>query len=62
MYNILVTKVNNIDISGFPLKTKYDTDKLQLEKKIPITSNLVKKSDYNAKVSEIQGKIPSISG
>ena len=62
MYDILVTKVNNIDISGFLLKTKYDTDKLQLEKKIPITSNLVKKSDYNAKVSEIQDKIPSISG
>ena len=62
VYDILVTKVNNIDISGFLLKTKYDTDKLQLEKKIHITSNLVKKSDYNAKVSEIQGKIPSISG
>ena len=62
VYDILVTKVNNIDISGFLLKTKYDTDKLQLKKKIPITSNLVKKSDYNAKVSEIQGKIPSISG
>ena len=25
-------------------------------------SNLVKKSNYNAKVSEIKGKIPSISG
>ena len=25
-------------------------------------SNLVKKFDYNAKVSEIEGKIPSISG
>ena len=25
-------------------------------------SNLVKKSDYNVKVSEIEGKIPSISG
>ena len=33
----------------------------QLENKIPDTSNLVKKSDYNAKVSEIEGKIPSIS-
>ena len=37
-------------------------DKLELEKKIPDTSKLVKKSDYNAKVSETEGKIPSISG
>ena len=27
-------KVNNIDTSGFVLKTKYDTDKSNLEKKI----------------------------
>ena len=27
VYGKLVTKVNNIDISGFVLKTKYDTDK-----------------------------------
>ena len=32
------------------------------KKKIPDTSKLVKKSDYNAKVSEIEGKTPSISG
>ena len=30
----LVAKVNNIDTSGFVLKTKYDTDKSRLEKKI----------------------------
>ena len=48
--------------SGFILKTKYDADKLELEKKIPDTSNLVKKSDYNTKISEIESKIPSISG
>ena len=29
---------------------------------MPNVSNLVKKSDYNVKVSEIEGKIPSISG
>ena len=40
---------------------KYDVGKLQLEKKIPDISNFVKKSDYNAKVSEIEGNIPSIS-
>ena len=32
------------------------------KKKIPDISKLVKKSDYNARVSEIEGKIPSISG
>ena len=42
-YNKLVNKINNIDTSGFILKTKYDADKLQLEKKIPDTSGLVKK-------------------
>ena len=34
VYDKLVTKVNNIDISGFALKTKYHTDKSDLEKKI----------------------------
>ena len=33
MYNKLIAKVNNIDTSGFVLKTKYDTDKSDLEKK-----------------------------
>ena len=32
--NKLVTKVGNIDTTGFVLKTKYDTDKSDLEKKI----------------------------
>ena len=32
-YDKLVDKVNNIDTSRFLLKTKYDTDKLELEKK-----------------------------
>ena len=62
VYDKLVTKANNIDTSGLVLKTKYDTDKTELEKKIPNASDFVKKSDYNAKASEIEGKIPSISG
>ena len=33
MYDKLVTKLNSIDTSGFALKTKYDTDKSDLEKK-----------------------------
>ena len=39
----LVAKVNNIDTTGFVLKTTYDTDKSDLEKKIPDTSDLAKK-------------------
>ena len=61
VYNKLVTKVDNIDTSGFVLKTKYDTDKSALENKIPDTSGLVKKTDYNTKITEIEGKIPDIS-
>ena len=44
-YNKLVTKVDNIDTSGFVLKTKYDADKSELENKIPDTIGLVKKTD-----------------
>ena len=60
-YNKLVTKVDNIDTSRFVLKTKDDTDRSELENKIPVTSNLVKKTDYNTKITEIEGKIPDIS-
>ena len=49
-YSELVTKVNNIDTTGFVLKTKYDPDKSDLEnniidaeEKIPNTNVLVKK-------------------
>ena len=34
----LVAKVDNIDTSHFGLKTKYNTDKTELENKIPDTS------------------------
>ena len=44
VYDKLVAKVNSIDTSGFLLKTKYDSDKRELEKKIPDTSGLVKKN------------------
>ena len=33
VYDKLVEKVNNIDTNGLVLKTKYDTDKSELEKK-----------------------------
>ena len=35
VYNKLVAKVHNIDTSGFVLETKHDTDKSELENKIP---------------------------
>ena len=43
VYNKLVAKVDNINISRFFLSIKYDTDETKLENKIPDTSNLVKK-------------------
>ena len=33
VYDKLVIKLNNIDTTGFVLKTKYDTDKSNLENK-----------------------------
>ena len=55
VYDKLVAKVNNINTSD--LKTKYQTDKTELEKKIPDVSNLVKK----AKLTELENKIPDVS-
>ena len=43
MYDKLSAKVNNIDTSTFVLKTKYQTDKTELEKKIPDITDFVKK-------------------
>ena len=60
VYDKLVAKANNVDTSGFLLKTKYDTDKSEIENKIPNISDLVKKVDYNTKITEINGKIPDI--
>ena len=61
LYDKLVAKVNSIDTSTFVLKTKYDTDKSEIQNKIPDTSGLVKKVDYNTKITETEGKIPDIS-
>ena len=62
VYDKLVNKVNNIDTSGFLLKIKYDTDKLELENRIPSITSLVKKTNCNTKISEIEAKIPNITG
>ena len=61
VYNKLVAKVDNINTSGFVLKTKYDTGKSKLENKIADTSGLVKRIDYNTKIPEIEGTIPDVS-
>ena len=49
MYDKLVAKVNaiplnNIDTNDFVLKTKYQTDKTELEKKVPDVSKFVEKA------------------
>ena len=61
MYDKLFAKVNSIYTARFVLKTKYDTDKFELEKKIPNTSGLLKKTDYIAKSTDRESKIPSIN-
>ena len=48
LYEKLATKVNNIGTSDFVLKTKYQTDKTELENKIP-------------NMTEFENKIPDIS-
>ena len=57
VYDKLVAKVNNIDTSDFVLKTKYNTDKTELEKEIPNVTDFVKK----AKLTKLENKISDIS-
>ena len=55
VYDKFVTKVNNIDTSTFVLKTKYQTDKTELEKRIP---NVFAKKNF---FTELENKIPNVS-
>ena len=57
VYDKLVAKVNSIDTSDFVLKTKYNTEKIELEKKIPDVADFIKK----AKLTELANKIPNVS-
>ena len=41
------------------LKSEYDIYKTELVNKLPDTSGLVKTTDYDAKITEIEGKVPS---
>ena len=52
VYDKLAIKVNNIDTSEFVLKTKYQTDKTELEKKIPDVTDFVKKT----KLTQLENK------
>ena len=42
IYDKLAVKMNNIDTSDFVLKTKYQIDKTELEKKIPDVTDFIK--------------------
>ena len=62
-YNKLVTKVDNIDTTNFVSRTKYEKggsdveDKTsKVDKKSPDVSDLVKKTDFNAKITEVENK------
>ena len=57
VYDKLVAKVNNIYTNDYVLKTKYNTDNTELEKKIPNVTDFVKK----VKLTELENKIPDIS-
>ena len=57
VYDQLVAKVNNINTSDFVLKTKYQTDKTKLQKKVPDVTYFVKKT----KLTELENKIPDVS-
>ena len=54
VYDELVAKINNTDTSDFVLKTKYRTDKAEIEKKISDVTYFVKKT----KLTESEKKIP----
>ena len=56
VYGKLAAKVNNIDTSVFVLKTKYQTDKIELQKKIPDVADFAKKT----KLTELEHKIPDV--
>ena len=57
IYDKLAAKVNNIDTSDFVLKTKYQTDKTEVEKKIPNVTDFVKKT----KLTGLENNIPDVN-
>ena len=75
VYDKLAAKVNNIDTSAFVLKTKYQTDKAELEKKISDLTDFVEKAKLKLEneipdvrslaiktaLTAVENKIPSVS-
>ena len=72
-----ITNISHVDTSSFALKTKLanlktEVDKLDIDKLVPVPSDLskssnvvkngvIKKTDYNSKITEIENKIPDSS-
>ena len=57
VYDKLAAQVINIDTSHFVLKTKYETDKTELENKTPNLTGFL----TTAKLTELENKIPDVS-
>ena len=73
-----IKNISHADTSSFALKTnlanlKTEVDKLDIDKLVPaptdltklsnvIKNDVIKKTDYNAKITEIENKLPDISG
>ena len=57
VYDKLAAKVYNIDTSAFVLNVKYQTQKTELEKKIPDVTDFAKKT----KLTEVENKITDSS-
>ena len=72
-----IKNISHVDTSGFALQTnlanlKTELDKLDVDKLVPapddlsklsnvVANDVVKKTDYNNKITEIEGKIPDTS-
>ena len=75
--NADIKNISHVDTSIFSLKTnlanlKTEVDKLDIDKLVPVPVDLsklrdvvkndvIKKTDYNAKITEIENKVPDIS-
>ena len=57
VYDQLAAKAKIIDTNDFSLKTKYQADKAELEKKIPNVTDFVKR----AELTELENTIPDVS-
>ena len=72
-----IKNISHVDTSSFALKTnlanlKTEVDKLDIDKLVPVPTdlsklsnvvknNVIKKTDYNSKITEIENKILDIS-